>query len=899
MFSLIVIVMHSYSMQIWPVYLDSITFKANEQFVVADFRSKGDFVQDQVNDYFLIWNEGDVYSTGNMTGNNFYNNGEEFLSLIMGNFGWAGAGFHLNIPVSLTQMQALKDAIVARSKNYWLHFAIKSTTTGSHAFELFNNTAGFTIGTNQVDQRRIIGDFQRDGEWHEFYIPMSNYINDIATMVLSQQQNENFIFNFRTDGSSGLELDLDAIYFCDEEMKEYEPINHKCGDDIVWNIANDTLFLIGSGSTFDYSDEEKTPWAYFAKNIHVITLSDGITTIGTNVFKDCSNFKSIILPNTITTIKNGAFHGCRNLSSIIIPNSVTSLGDKVFDMCVNLTTVTIGNSVTSIGENAFNGCENLTTVTIGNNVTSIGNGAFMMCKSLPSINIPNSVTSIGSHAFQWCRSLATVTIGNNVTTIGGSAFQECGSLATINLPNGITNIEGNTFMGCRSLTTINIPNSVTNIGGSAFEGCRSLTTINIPNSVTNIGGSAFEGCRSLTTINIPNSVTIIWGATFKDCSGLTSITIPESVELVSAFDKKSAAFGGCTMLESVIWNAKSCYILDNVCSPFEGATNNIKSFTLGAEVEKIPSYVCDGMNQLTSIVIPNKVTLVEKCAFRGCENLSSISIGSNVVRIEEKAFDSCSKLKEIIFPNKTQYIGKRAFANCSKLETLTFGKDLEIIEDSAFADCKKILDIYSYAEEVPEITAKTFQNVSRYAYVHVPSDMLHRYQIDEYWNDFILKTMGANTVPTDGGVLIQPGDNDVIITWPTSDNAASYSLTITKDGVVFCVLTFNAQGQLIGIAFAPAKDGNAHAPMAILTEQGYQFKVTGLEAGTSYAYQINVTDSQNMVLASYEGTFSTNGYEAFDNIESKENISNKILRNGQIFILRGDKTYTLQGQEIL
>ena len=27
-------------------------------------------------------------------------------------------------------------------------------------------------------------------------------------------------------------------------------------------------------------------------------------------------------------------------------------------------------------------------------------------------------------------------------------------------------------------------------------------------------------------------------------------------------------------------------------------------------------------------------------------------------------------------------------------------------------------------------------------------------------------------------------------------------------------------------------------------------------------------------------------------------ITNKILRNGQIYILRGDKTYTIQGQEV-
>ena len=77
---------------------------------------------------------------------------------------------------------------------------------------------------------------------------------------------------------------------------------------------------------------------------------------------------------------------------------------------------------------------------------------------------------------------------------------------------------------------------------------------------------------------------------------------------------------------------------------------------------------------------------------------------------------------------------------------------------------------------------------------------------------------------------VEPQDNAATVTWPTSENAATYTIEITKDGVVFCTLIFNGNGQLTGIAFAPGKNGNHHAPAAQMTANGLQFTVTGLNS---------------------------------------------------------------------
>jgi hypothetical protein len=113
----------------------------------------------------------------------------------------------------------------------------------------------------------------------------------------------------------------------------------------------------------------------------------------------------------------------------------------------------------------------------------------------------------------------------SVTSIGISAFEGCTGLTSVTIPNSVTSIGDYAFYDCTGLTSVTIGNSVTSIGRYAFGQCDRLTSVTIGNSVTSIGSSAFSDCSGLTSIEIPNSVTSIGNYAFRDCSGLTSVTI--------------------------------------------------------------------------------------------------------------------------------------------------------------------------------------------------------------------------------------------------------------------------------------------------------------------------------------------------------------------------------------
>ena len=147
-------------------------------------------------------------------------------------------------------------------------------------------------------------------------------------------------------------------------------------------------------------------------------------------------------------------------------------------------------------------------------------------------------------------------------------------------------------------------------------------------------------------------------------------------------------------------------------------------------------------------------------------------------------------------------------------------------------------------------------------------------------------------------MVIEYSTTTVTITWPTEDNADTYTIVIKKGNEVFCTLTFNADGQLLNIAFAPGRNGNRPAQYAEQTTNGYRFTITSLESGTKYGYNIEVKDASNKTIKSHSGEFTTQSTTAVDNITTSNANIQKIFRNGQLIIIRDGVEYNVIGQEM-
>ena len=467
-------------------------------------------------------------------------------------------------------------------------------------------------------------------------------------------------------------------------------------------------------------------------------------------------------------------------------------------------------------------------------------GAIVIPSSVTYNSKTFSVTSIGGGAFSYCRSLTSVTIGNSVTSIGDEAFAYCSGLTSVTIGNSVTSIGESAFDNCTALTSVTIPNSVTSIGGYAFRECTGLTSVTIGNSVDSIGEYAFYDCSSMSSVTIPNSVTSMGRYAFAWCTSLTSVTIPNSVTSIA-----DHAFSSCSGLTSV---------------------------TIGNSVDSIGSNAFEGCNSLTSITIPNSVTSIGYAAFYSCDCLTSVTIGNSVTSIGGRAFGDCKILTSITIPNSVTDIGEYAFADCRSMNSVT-----------------------CFATTPPQLDRYVFEEVDKSIPLYAPVGSISAYKSANQWKDFSnILPIGAQ--PADvTTTTVTPSATTADIAWPQVTGAATYTIEIKKNGELICTLTLNAEGQLISITFAAPSRNNAPQQTQAA---GFAFTVTSLDSGTTYSYTMTAKGNNGNVLKTESGTFTTSSSQGIEEVSSDHVQSTKFLRDGQIFILRGEKVYSITGQEV-
>ena len=581
-----------------------------------------------------------------------------------------------------------------------------------------------------------------------------------------------------------------------------------------------------SGATYQYHNNSKYYYFYYIpSSIESITITG--ENIPKNAFYNCSGLRNVTIGNGVTSIGDRAFYDCTGLTSVTIGNSVTSIGNYAFSGCSSLTSIhytgdiagwcgisglvslmsssrtlyidgknvegelRIPDTVTSIGNHAFYCCTGLTSVTIGNSVTSIGSSVFRGCNGLTSVTIPDSVTSIGDDAFYNCSKLQSIYITDIASwcNISGLSYlmwysSNNKSLYLINelitsatIPEGVTAIPSYAFYKCSSLTSITIPDSVTSIGNSAFSGC-GLTSITIPDSVTSIGNYAFEDCTSLTSVTIGNSVTSIGERAFYYCTGLTRVTIGNSVTSIG-----DNAFSGCSKLQDIYITdiATWCNIsgLKNLMSygPSKNLYINnelVTSVTIPDGVTIIPSSAFEDCTSLTSITIPDSVTSIGNGAFHHCTGLTSVTIPDSVTSIGVSAFSGCNGLTSVTIPDSVTSIGSYAFLNCSGLTSVTIGNGVTSIGDSAFRGCYKLIEVYN--KSTLSITAGSSSN----GYVAY-------YAKNVYTNEG-----GSKLSPDENGyVIYTEGDQKILVAYHGTNTELILPLDIT---IIYQYAFYNCKG---------------------------------------------------------------------------------------------------------
>lgn len=708
----------------------------------------------------------------------------------------------------------------------------------------------------------------------------------------------------------------------------------KCGNNLYWDYDQQhyTLTITGSGAMDNYTYSSPAPWSsyYFS----TITLPNGLTHIGAYAFyARCAN--SINIPSSVTSIGSSAFNSslksvnitdltawCRidfqssdanplsnahhlyldgtEVSDLIIPDGITETKDYAFYDAA-LKSVVFPQGLLSIGDYAFYSCSGITpAIYLPDGLQTIGDWAFYDCSELTFIQIPNSVNSIGSYAFG--SGVEYIAYTGNATGSPWGANHVCSAVngkflfgdtemtnlirclpdisGEAEIPNGVEIIGNSAFDECTNMTSLVIPNSVTSIGDYAFDECTNLTSVEIPNSVISIGNYAFYRCYSMESITFSNNTTSIGKGTFMACSALTTVNY-----LGTLTDWLDISFGG-----------------DYVDGPYANPLLYARSLYINGEKVK-------------DLVIPDGVTRIKNHTFAGC-NMNSVQIPNSVISIGHHAFSSCKQLSTITIPSHVTSIGGEAFWACNNLTSITCEAttpptcsnyhSFEYVPENIpiYVPCGRIAAYESatqwsgFTNYVEKCSYTRSTTTGNYGTICLPKAVAHEDIQGGVFYNIIYTITNANDEIT--GVLIEEeeGDLEAGKAYLFRATAEELVLLYTGEAVANPVTTDGLVGNL--------SETPLDVPLNMYVLNNNQ--ICKLTSGTAIAdrneafidltnvtklkYVPDETPNRVMLAVVEDNPITTD----LDDIKSNE--LKKFVLDNQIFILRGERVYTLQGQEV-
>ena len=393
--------------------------------------------------------------------------------------------------------------------------------------------------------------------------------------------------------------------------------------------------------------------------------------------------------------------------------------------------------------------------------------------------------------------------------------------------------------------------SVTSIGGWAFYNCSGLTSVTIPNSVTSIGEDAFSSCSVLTSIDIPNSVTSIGSSAFSYCSGLTSVTIPNSVTSIG-----NMAFFHCDSLSFIVApallfnNAGSTFGFTSYA--FEEMISQISHLTINGGT--LTQYAFDQIHisyrklEAIDLSVAENTEIPDE-AFKGCYNLKTLKLPAGLTQIGYMATAECVNLESIAIPASVEEIGDRAFEDCRSIQTITFG--------GALAGAPGRFNAPAAASQLKRIGNWAFYNAHELQNLTIPEGVTEIGDGAFYGCTYLENLVLPSSVRAIG------------------DNCFALCAKLTK-----IVVNSTTPPEIEAKTFYDVK---RQIPVYVPDEA-----VSAYKADT-YWQEFDIQGASKMP-TSIDNT-------PFPSGEGRGEAS-KILRNGQILILRGDKTYTLTGVEL-
>lgn len=357
-----------------------------------------------------------------------------------------------------------------------------------------------------------------------------------------------------------------------------------------------------------------------AMDYFIDNSEDGAVIFGKNIFfRYFGTADTYVMPEDIDTLFDGCFENavCKE---IILSEKMSYIPDNCFRNCKNLKEITIPDSVARVNDGAFSGCEKLEKVNLGDKLCYLGMKVFEGTK-IKDIYIGSEMLVLDG-AFAGCDTLENITINEN-----NSCFVfEDDVLYYVNENLGEKSIY--CFLASSDKKIFTVPEDITEINDYAFYNCKNLEEIVINIERLNfaygglkvqklsmdeaftIGEGAFKGCENLRRADL-TSVYVIEESAFEDCANLKNVT----------FNCNGCRFGARAFANTGFENIVIKGYFIKLGEEMFADCLNLKSIEFKENVEEIPADIVANCPSLERVFVSRTVSAVDEDAFNGCHNV--------------------------------------------------------------------------------------------------------------------------------------------------------------------------------------------------------------------------------------------------------------------------------------
>lgn len=316
--------------------------------------------------------------------------------------------------------------------------------------------------------------------------------------------------------------------------------------------------------------------------------------------------------------------------------------------------------------------------------------------------------------------------------------------------------------------------------------------------------------------------------------------------------------------------------------------DKVVSSSVTYNVISIGESAFDYCTDMTAITMPNTLTSIGDYAFNGCSGLTAITIPSELISLGKEAFNGCTGIKTIEIPQKLATIGNWAFNNCSSLTAFTVAKDnnyFSVVDGVLFNKGKT--------------TIVAVPGAKKGSYTIPTSVTAIGYGAFSYCESLTNIVIHKNVISI-GEKAFYNCTNLTKITIPDAIKSIE-KYTFAYCGKMTSLIIGSAVNNIEKYAFYYCSGLTSITCKATNPPTCFDSGVFGAVDQTIplYVPENSVSDYQN---ANVWKLFKDNTFpleEAIGNVPNNTTSdSHKLIRNGQLYILRDGKTYTIQGQEV-